>query len=99
MSTTQRVLTPTSVGRFVASMRSVAASSDGLTLCSDCRRHMSDMATSCPHCGAETVAAAAAPTDGTPVRVRTATSDVRAMSVVVLCLALGAYIISRIAGL
>lgn len=99
MSTTQRVLTPTSVGRFVASMRSVAASSDGLALCSDCRRYMSDMATSCPHCGAETVAATAPATGAAPVRVRTATSDVRAMSVIVLCLALGAYVISRIAGL
>ena len=99
MSTTQRVLTPTSVGRFVATMRSVSASSDGLTRCSDCRRHMSDMATSCPHCGAETVAAAVTPPNGAPVRLRTATSDVRAMSVVVLCLALGAYIISRVAGL
>lgn len=100
MNADPKTLTPTSVGRFVASIRSVASVSDGLVMCRDCRRHMSDLATSCPHCGAEAVATGEFPSvDATPGSVRTATSDVGAMSLMVIGLAVAAYIISKVAGL
>lgn len=100
MSATPRVLTPTSVGRFVASIRSATTPADGLVVCNDCRREMSDLATSCPHCGAEAVATGEfRSVDASPGAARTATSDVGMMSLVVISLALAAYVISKIAGL
>lgn len=100
MNADPKTLTPNSVGRFVASIRSVATASDGLVVCRDCRRHMSDFATSCPHCGAEAVATGEFPSvDATPATVRTATSDVGTMSLMVIGLAVAAYIISKVAGL
>jgi hypothetical protein len=99
MSTTQKVLTPTSVGRFVSSIRSVANSSDGLVVCSDCRRHMSDLATSCPHCDAEAVATGeftAVELTSAPAHVTA--GDVGTMSLLVLGLGLAAYAVALIAG-
>lgn len=100
MSATPRVLTPTSVGRFVATIRSVATPPDGLVVCGDCRREMSDLATSCPHCGADAVATGeftvVEPASGSS---RRAASDVGRMSLVIVSLAFAVYLISKIAGL
>ncbi len=99
MSASPRVLTPTSVGRFVASIRSVATASDGLVLCDECRRHMSDLATSCPHCGADAIATGEfTAVEAAPVPNRMATSDVRTMSLMVIGLALAAWIVAKVAG-
>lgn len=104
MTVTPRVLTPTSVGRFVASIRAVAASSDGLVVCGDCRRHMSDMAATCPHCsavneqGAVATPEAAAPGDAAGPASFTR-RDVRSISLMVFGLAVASYLVSRLAGL
>ena len=100
MSATPKVLTPTSVGRFVATIRSVATPPNGLVVCSDCRREMSDLATSCPHCGADAVATGEfSSIEAAPGSTRTATGDVGTMVLVVVSLALAVYVISKIAGL
>jgi hypothetical protein len=103
MSVTPRVSTPVSVGRFVASIRSVAASSDGLVVCSECRRHMSDMAETCPHCNAavtgRVVVTPAASTDDVDASgvTRFAARDLFSVTLMVLALALASYFISLIA--
>ena len=104
MTVTPRVLTPTSVGRFVASIRAVAASSDGLVVCGDCRRHMSDMATTCPHCSAVNEHGAVATLDAEAPGVAAGPAlftrrDVRSISLMVFGLAVASYLVSRLAGL
>ena len=98
MSATPKVMTPTSVGRFVASIRSVASSSDGLVVCRDCRRHMSDMATSCPHCGADVTAVEASGTSRSPDAVRMGNSDAWTITWAVVGLAAAVYVITKMAG-
>jgi hypothetical protein len=96
------VSTPVSVGRFVASIRAVAASSDGLVVCSECRRHMSDMAPTCPHCSAEVtgriVVAPVVSTDEADIDglTRFAARDLFSVSLMVLALALLSYFIALI---
>ncbi len=103
MTVTPRVLTPTSVGRFVASIRAVAASSDGLVVCSDCRRHMSELATTCPHCSAVNEQGAVAMLDAeAPVDVAGQASftwrEVRSISLMMFGLAVASYLALRLAG-
>lgn len=99
MSPTQRVLTPTSVGRFVANIRSVATSSDGLVACSECRREISDLATSCPHCGAEAVATGEfKAVEMKKVPTGMTASEMGTMSLLVLALLLMGYAVTLIAG-
>ena len=100
MSVTPRVSTPVSVGRFVASVRAVAASSDGLVVCAECQRHMSDMAETCPHCNS--AAASSAPrasmtgeyaVDSVRFRVR----EFGSISLVIACLVTLSYFALRVA--
>ena len=97
MSDAQRVMTPTSVGRFVAGVRAVASSSDGLVICSDCRRHMSDMAETCPHCSAAVRPIGDASNTSDPMRITS--REIRMISYMVVSLALASYVVLRIAGL
>lgn len=103
MSASPKVSTPVSVGRFVASVRSVAASTDGLARCGECGRAMSDMADTCPHCDtAVTDRAIAAPLEVADMPEGATEgmtgSDARSMALLVLALVAGAYVIARIAG-
>ena len=103
MSATPRVSTPVNVGRFVASIRSVAASSDGLVVCNECRRHMSDMGETCPHCGTavtgRVVVTPAVPADDVDAAgvTRFTARDLFSVALMVLALALASYFILLIA--
>ena len=102
MSVASRVSTPVSVGRFVASIRAVAASSDGLVACNECRRDMSNMAETCPHCGSAAIPTASVDgghgIDETIGVMRMSRGDAGAISFVVLGLAAVAYAALRVAG-
>lgn len=101
MNATSRTSTPVVVGRFIASVRSVAASSDGLVVCAECRRHMSDMADTCPHCSAMVIADPVV----TPLRsgayraaiTRVGGNGMRAIALLMVTLAAAAYVILRVA--
>jgi len=101
MNATSRTSTPVAVGRFIASVRSVAASSDGLVVCAECRRHMSDMAETCPHCSA-VVAAPPVATHALSgahraAATRVSGSGMRAIALLVLTLAAASYVVLRVA--